>query len=113
MQRMNRALAIVRPTEGFLGWVNSIPSDRTRLSLGALQRDSLVLLVPEYVFEGDIDRLVLSMCTDLMEREFARWSDEQTNWPKDRGPDTFRAFFSVEIYPEVLDVAEEPPLAPK
>lgn len=48
MYTINRSIAIIRPKQPFVDWVNELPDAEWKSSLSDFKNDCFALLIPEY-----------------------------------------------------------------
>lgn len=102
---INRLAAVIRPTEAFLGWVNSILKDENDpLSMEMFEDEYLTLLVPDFEDNLKAYEYVLKRSRDILEWELYSWFTDRDLWPKRLDRRLFKKWFRVEIHSEVIDL---------
>ena len=102
---VNRAAVVLVPTAEFLAWTQSCPDPDPVITLDDLREDPTVVLIPE----GDEpDEWVEEHFGALLEHEFMGWSEDETEWPKDRDYEIFSRFLDVQVASIVLDAVKGP-----
>ena len=106
MYFVDRAVAVIKPKEPFLAWLNAVPENDTELTLDNLRADCTVILIPEFN-EPDAG---VAYIDDIYEQLFAMglstWYDDESVWPTDRSLKAFWEWFDVEIHATVIDSQE-------
>jgi hypothetical protein len=116
MTSINRGLLVVKPKQPFLNWLNSLPDEievnepnQEDLDESFQIDDYTAYLVPE--FEDDETRQVLEeFYSSIFEEELVSWSQEESDWPKNRDLTMFLEWFEVEFHSMVVDLAEGLPI---
>jgi hypothetical protein len=106
MQFINRAVAIIKPKQPFLDWVNSTDPD-TKLTLEQVRSDPLCILIPDFDSPSEAKAFIKSNYAEIWEWQlYAYWTDG-TTYPKHRPFEKFKDWFDVEFCSEVIDWLDE------
>ena len=106
---INRAAAIVIPTQAMLDWINSTPAklDET-FTLARLQKENTsVFLISEFPTEDDLFAWFKKDCKDALTELLLGWCTDTECWPKICW-DTFNKFYEIRIEPLVFDMGDGP-----
>lgn len=116
MYFVDRSLAVIKPKQPFLDWLNSVPGSEVSLSLEDLRQDCTSLLIPECEEQEDGIAYIDELAERLFEMELAAWYEDTTLWPQKRSLKLFWEWFDVEIHCVVFDALDNDmtnsPLAP-
>ena len=106
MYAVDRMVALIRPKQAMLDWVNSLPDNEFDLTLEQLCADCTCILVPEF---GEIEDAI-NYIDDIYDRLFAMelvsWHEDEALWPKERSLKTFWEWFDVEIHSTLVDTVD-------
>jgi hypothetical protein len=108
MYSISRSIAIIRPKQPFVEWANQLPDADFKVSLGELQNDCLVILIPEYETDEEAKEYINELYEDIFEEELCGWCTNESWWPKNRTQEMFWQWFEVELHSEVKDSYEDP-----
>lgn len=105
---VERSIALVRPKEPFLNWVNTSLYDlEVELTLDNMRLDCNSYLIQEVGELEDGINFVDENFAKIFELEFSTWTEDKTTWPTE--PLTLKMFwewFDVEISSTVIDITE-------
>lgn len=101
---VNRVALFLLPRAPFLAWVNGLVE--TEEPVGADATGNTYLL-PAYEEEDDVLEFIRSNHSLFFEEELAAWTDDETAWPKDRGPERFEEWFDLRLSPLVYDLGDD------
>jgi hypothetical protein len=104
MRQINRAIALVKPRQPFIDWVNSLGGDLPRLTLAQARRDTRAMLIPEPERSQGGRRFIELNFAFIFEDELSVWSRDKTQWPEPRTLSLFGEWFDVEIHDMVFDL---------
>ena len=107
MYFVDRSVAVIKPKEPFLNWLNNVPGNDTDLTLDSLRADCTVILLPEFTDPEEGVSRIDDMVEQLFKMELASWYEDEALWPADRSLKTFWEWFDVEIHSTVLDSVDE------
>ncbi len=109
---INRFAVVVKAKQPFVDWINSTAKaygDKSGpLSLGEVNDDCLVLLIPEFDSDEEARGQVSSIKKDIFEESLGAWYTDKEHWPKDRTEKLFDEWFDLEIHSDVVDTVDEP-----
>jgi hypothetical protein len=104
MHTIDRFVAIIKPKQPFLDWLESLPDWDLDMTLEKLRGDSNAYLVPEYDSTEQAMRYIERNHKAIFEWELWSWYTDETSWPEKLTPSVFRKWFDVEIYEMVIDL---------
>jgi hypothetical protein len=108
--QLDRYVAIIRPQQPFLDWLNGLAEyEPLELELAQVQRDCTALLIPQFDDEDEAVAWVYKLWDELFEAELRDWTDDPALWPQGRSAGMFMEWFDVEVHTTVVDLAEEEP----
>ena len=105
MYTIDRLIAIIKPRQPFMDWLESMPGWDLDLTLDDLRKDCLTLLIPEYDDNEKAMRYIERNCKSIFEMRLSGWHNDPGTWP-DRTLSVFRKWFDVEIHSMIYDMAE-------
>lgn len=103
---IDRLVAVIKPKEAFLTWVNQVTANEFDLSLAQLRTDCTSLLIPAFPEPEMAMGYIGEKCTDIFALELGAWEPDETQWPAVRDVATFWAWFDVEFHSTVIDMAD-------
>ncbi|WP_243367380.1 hypothetical protein [Fundidesulfovibrio soli] len=105
---INRSMAILRPKQSFLDWVNSMPGDGPAMTTANIANDCLSFLIPVYdTYEQGLE-FILKNAEAILEVEFIGWDQSGETWPDKLDRRTLQALFEIEIHSEIIDMMKGP-----
>jgi hypothetical protein len=107
MYSINRAIAIIKPKQPYIDWINSLESDEEPIKIEECQNDCTAVLLPDYDFIEEAENFIKDIYDEIFEIELYGWSTDETEWPQNRTYSLFAEWFCVEIHSEVFDPFEE------
>lgn len=107
MYVIDRNVAVIKPTQAFLEWLNKLPENDVQLALDNLRADCTVLLIPEFEEPEEAVSYIDDMYEQIFEAELGSWCSDQALWPRDRNLKTFWEWFEVEVHTMVVDTLDE------
>ncbi|OHB56611.1 MAG: hypothetical protein A2Y07_03605 [Planctomycetes bacterium GWF2_50_10] len=104
MQFINRSVAIIKPKEPFVGWVNSLDHKAGfELTMEQLRSDPLCILIPEFENPSQAKAYIKTNYEEIWKWQLkAFWTDEKA-YPGQRPFEKFMEWFDVEFCSEVID----------
>jgi len=109
MFEMDRIVAVIKPTEELLEWINSLPLEKNnepKISLEAIQADCTALLIPPFDTPEEADDFIESIHEGIFENELMGWYIDENYWPANRDINLFNQYFTVEFHSMVFDLVE-------
>lgn len=73
MKTINRYVAIIKPKQLHVDWINQLPEIEDKLTLEDLQSDCTAILIPEFDQPEDSKAFMNSMAESLFAEELAGW----------------------------------------
>ena len=101
---IDRFVAIIKPKQPFLDWLESQPDWDLDMTLDDLREDSNAYLVPEYDSTEQAMLYIERNHKAIFEWELWSWYTDEDMWPEKLTPSVFRKWFDVEIYEMVIDL---------
>lgn len=108
MNLVNRGVAVIKPREPFLDWVNRNPDFSPPVTMEEVQQDCTVLLVPDLGSPEAVLDFVAPLKPGLLEMELEGWNRDSTAWPAERTSAQFDAWFTLEVHSMVWDTSADP-----
>lgn len=107
MYFVDRSIAVIKPKQPFLDWLNQMPGNDLTLSLGDIRSDCTVLMIPEVNEQEDGIAYIDDIADKVFEMELASWYQDEKLWPKGRNLKLFWEWFDVEIHIVVMDTIDQ------
>ena len=107
MYLINRHVAIIKPKQPLLDWLESQPDWDEDITLEELRSDRCAYLIPAYVFLDQAMRYIERNHKIIFEWELFGWYTDESIWPEKRTLSVFRKWFDVEIHSMVADMLDE------
>jgi len=101
---INRYAVILQPTEAYLEWTKTCPDADQDMTLGRLQREATVYLIPQT--DDDLKKALRRNFKPMLIEELFAWYRDENYWPKDLSFRTFRKFFQVRLASMVFDLGK-------
>jgi hypothetical protein len=105
MVEIDRILVVLKPTEIFLTWVNSLDDGQSEpFLLESLQADATALLIPYFDDPNDAMTFIENNFERIFVSELEGWWTEQADWP----PVTLALFlemFDLDFHTVIYDMA--------
>jgi hypothetical protein len=107
MQFVNRSIAIIKPKQPFVDWVNATdPNSDFKVTLEMVRSDPASILIPEFDSPKDGQNYIKKIYDDIWHWAlYAYWTDEKA-YPKHRPFEKFKEWFDVELCSEVIDFVD-------
>lgn len=106
MQTINRLVAIIKPKQPFLDWLESLTDWDDELTLDELREDCTAILIPEYGSNEKASQYIEQKYEEIFEIELSNWHYDKDLWIKNRSLQLFRQWFDVEIHSMVYDAVD-------
>jgi hypothetical protein len=106
MKSINRYVAILKPRQPYVDWINQLPDTEEKLSIEDLQDDCTAILIPEFDRPEEAKAFISAMAESLFEEELRGWCTDESQWPKGRTNRMFWKWFDVEVHSEVMDAGK-------
>lgn len=107
MYTINRLVAVIKPRQPFLDWLESQVDWDLDMTLEGLRSDCNALLIPEYDSTEQAMRYIERNHKAIFELELSGWYTDETMWPEKRTLSVFRKWFDVEIHSMVIDMLDK------
>ncbi len=112
MKLLNRAALWLQPKQGYLDWINSLPSAVSELEQplaeGALDEEGRIYLVEELEEDQGLEQTLALHCSLVLENELAAWDELGTYWPEVLDQPLLTRWFDIRLMPLAFDAAERP-----
>ncbi|MDK2123328.1 hypothetical protein [Parachitinimonas caeni] len=106
MYFVDRSIAVIKPKQPFLDWLNGVPENDIKLSLADIRNDCTVLMIPEVNEQEDGISYIDDIADKLFEMELASWYEDESVWPQKRTLKLFWEWFDVEIHSMLVDTLD-------
>lgn len=106
---IDRLVAVIKPKEPFLTWVNQVTADEFNLTLEQLRTDCTSLLIPAFPEPEMAMGYLGEKAADIFALELGAWEPDETRWPSERHVANFWTWFDVEFHSTVIDMADPNP----
>jgi hypothetical protein len=107
MDSINRSVAVIKPKQPFLDWLNALPDSNQPFTLTDLQTDCTVLLLPEFGNDLQAQKFIKTIHEYIFERELDSSCTDPDWWPSKRDYKTFLHCFEIEHHSEVFDTVDK------
>lgn len=107
MNTINRLVAIIKPKQPFLDYLESLPDWDMELTLDELRADCAAILIPEFGSNEQGLRYIEKIHKTIFEMQLNDWHTDDGVWPKNRSLKIFREWFDIEINSMVYDAVDE------
>jgi hypothetical protein len=108
MALLNRNVAILKPKQAMVDWINRVVSPSDPVTLEEIVQDCTAILVPDLESREDVLDYLGPVKPSLFEMELESWSREPSDWPQKRTSEMFDAWFDIEVHSMVWAVMDEP-----
>ena len=108
MKTINRQVAIVKPKERYVDWINSLPEMDELSSIESLSNDCTVLLLPHFDDDDESLKYIKKNYRKVFEAELDSWCADENTWPMKRTFSLFQEWFNIEFHSEVIEFGEGP-----
>jgi hypothetical protein len=109
MEPLNRLALLVTPKRRFIDWVNGLPDAGPPLKEEELASLRSVFLLAVGNLGADLQDLIDTYWADVFEEELSCWTTDESQWPPNRTPTTFRNWFHLETVDSVTDADPDEP----
>ncbi len=103
---VNRSVAIIKPKQAFVDWVNSVSDEGYQFSIYDLSLEHHVMLLPEYDSKEHAEAILKELYKYIFKVELSAWITDESKWPKNKTYEEFLAWFDIELYSMVFDPFE-------
>jgi hypothetical protein len=107
MYSINRSIAIIKPKQPLLDWLNALPDNVVLFTLAELRTDCTVLLITEYDTDEKALNFIKKIYLGIFERELDAFCTDPDYWPQKRDYKTFLQWFDIELHSEVFDTVDK------
>jgi len=105
---LNRSAVVVKPKQPFLDWLRTADPTSGGITLGELEQDPTIYLIPECDTEGDVRKALRKLCGEIFVEELAAWWTDEKSWPQDRGFTVFCRWFEWQHHSMLIDLYDRP-----
>ena len=82
MYFVDRSVAVIKPKQPFLDWLNQAPDNDMDLALDSLRTDCTVILLPEFDEPEEGVAYIDEIYEQLFKMELASWYEDEALWPR-------------------------------
>ncbi len=107
MDSINRSVAVIKPKQPLVDWLNALPDKTLLFRLADLRTDCTVLLLPEYDDDLQTLKFIKKIYKDIFEKELDSFCTDPDYWPSKRDYKTFLKWFDIELHSEVFDTVDK------
>jgi hypothetical protein len=107
METINRIAVTISFKEKFLEWVNQLPDNDVTWTMGMLNEDKSVYLVPEFDSNEEAAEWFGPHKTTVLEEAFESISTDEKQWPK---KSVFEEYLTAEFHSMVWDLVDDEPI---
>jgi hypothetical protein len=107
MNLVNRSVAVIKPRQPLLDWLNALPDNVLLFTLTELRTDCTVLLIPEYDTDEKAFNFIKKIYLELFERELGAFCTDPDWCPAKRDYKTFLKWFDIGLHSEVFEIVDE------
>ena len=104
MFQIDRSVAIIKPKQPFVDWVNSVPdAGDDQYSIQDFSTDCSVILLPVVDSDEQAEAFIKDIFQDLFELELSSWIVVDEMWPENITHEMFLEWFEVEYHSMAFD----------
>jgi hypothetical protein len=104
MFQIDRSVAIIKPKQPFVDWVNSsADAVDDQYTIQDFSTDCSVILLPVVDSDEHAEAFIKDMFQDLFELELSSWMADDETWPENLTYKMFLEWFDVEYHSMVFD----------
>ena len=108
MFQIDRSVAIIKPKQSFVDWVNSIPdAGDDQYTVQDFSTDCSVILLPVVDSDEHAEAFIKNMFQDIFELELSSWMADDDTWPEKINYKMFLEWFDVEYHSMVFDSLQD------
>ncbi len=108
MYTINRQVAVLKPKEAYVRWVNSVIDPEDPCNISDLRNDCTAFLIPHFDDDSESLKYIEKIYKKIFEIELNGWSTDKGTWPKKFDLSLFQKWFYVEFHSEVFDPIGDP-----
>lgn len=108
MDSINRQVALIKPKEPYVQWINSLPGTDELFSSDELQNDCTAILLPHFDTDQESVNFLKKNFRTIFEYELYGWHTDEKDWPKKISFGQFQEWFEIEFHSEVIDFGKGP-----
>lgn len=108
MDSLNRQVAIIKPKEPYVNWINSLPGTVEQETVDNLQTDCTAVLLPHFDTDQESLNYVKKFYRTIFDYELYGWHTDENAWPQKRTFKLFQEWFNIEFHSEVIDFGKGP-----
>jgi hypothetical protein len=104
MFQIDRSVAIIKPKQPFVDWVNSVPdAGDDQYTVQDFSTDCSVILLPVVDSDEHAEAFIKDMFQDIFELELSSWVVVDDMWPENLTYKMFLEWFDVEYHSMAFD----------
>jgi hypothetical protein len=104
---VNRYVAILKPKQPFLDWLESQPDWDVEITLEEIRSDRCAYLIPAYALLDQAMRYIERNHKKFFEMELFGCYTDESMWPEKRTLSVFRKWFDIEIHSMIIDTLDD------
>lgn len=108
MKFINRIVVVLKPKQGYLDWMASLP-DPSPVLIPSLEeartRECTSFLVPEYDTIEQVQDFIFKNSKAIIEYMCEAWDTREEVWPRTRNRSMLKSWFDLEVHSELIDLA--------
>ena len=108
MDSINRQVAVLKPKNPYIHWINSLPGTVDPVSIDELQTDCTAILLPHFDTEEETITYLKKIFSPIFQYELYGWHTDEKAWPQKRTFRLFQEWFKIEFHTEVIDYGKGP-----
>jgi hypothetical protein len=103
MDSINRQVAVIKPKDPYIHWINSLPGTVDPVSIDELQNDCTAILLPHFDTDQESINYLKKNFRSIFEYELFEWHTNEEDWPQKITFKLFQEWFKIEFHTEVFD----------
>jgi hypothetical protein len=107
MKTLNRSIAILKPRQPYVDWINATAPDASPTTIEAASDDCSAILIPEFFTHEGALAYIRTIYDELFDMELADWITDEELWPGNRSFEMFLAWFEIELHSMVFDAGDD------
>lgn len=104
---INRSIAVLKPKQPLLDWLNALPDAEVLFTLAELRTDCTSLLIPECDTDEKALKFIKKIYLGIFERELDAYCTNPDLWPPKRDYKIFLKWFDIDLHSQVFDTVDK------
>ena len=92
----------------FLDWLHRADPTSHSITLGDLEQDPTIYLIPGGYTDGGVRKVLRQACSEIFVEQLAAWLTDEDAWPQDRSFAVFRRWFDWRHHSMLIDLCDAP-----